>query len=464
MAAPPKSLKSLKGTHCEFDTMCAEVFQALDAEMSKPSANLLTKLQRVESNIVQVYECLLETETDPDIRTIKMASLLGTSRNAVRLDLSNIPYLGQFCTFYYTSLYQTYVTQVIGHSGNKGLEKKYKDDRRKARDFAIMSLGSLPKQLEDIIKNEAEYNSFYDIVLFLDFMKKKYSYITPNYELTDFLMSYSKWTEAGFSDKKVYTPSVENKPSLYGEHYNRGCNCICGTVAITSMLRLLSTRDRISADSEDITLVDDHTSDSGCHIFLRWKNINIETTNDSILISDEGPFGIMVHMDKVLSNSEHIQKAKLDEGDAYSIVPGNKLEQMLINEHVVRNDYAFPYWHSRGHLADESQDLSVIGRPTVSAAETFVRTLRLLETFPTSKHLLDSIIGHIQVVANPSARFHEYIGGDMRQNPPPTYEGQNAVQAGCALSKEITRRSKLKAFNKTRIKDIEPLFRTTFSC
>lgn len=419
-----KSLTVLKSKDCNYGSICDSTFDVFDRainNVNKSSNDIITKFKLVEPYIVNLWRCLLKNESDPDIRMIKLASIISLYPHVILSDKSSIrPYIGHYCAFYYTSIYQTYMTSTLMGKG------RVKYDKLNSLSYAYMMHGydNMSKEqqliLEPYIVKE-EFNNMFSVIHFLNFMKSKYSYVKGNHTLIDFMNSYSGWT------KDAIKEDTHSLPPIYTDAYQRGCNCICGTTAICNMLRILSTRERISAPP-DYYLVIDHTSEESCHIFLRYKDINFETTNDTLVIEAMTPIGIIDHLIKIIAASTNIQ-IQLDVGKAYSVVDAKHLDKIIISEHVQRNSYAFSFWHETGYLDDPSQDLSVIGRWGVSAAETFTRLLRLIKSFRGSSHLWKVVDEHMRNVIGRGLRM--YIGKDVASNV--TYSGHTAPEAAKKL-------------------------------
>ena len=432
-----KSVKSLMDNYqCEFDILCNKAFNALETELrSHVGSRLINSIVAIEPKLVDVYLCLKKSELDPDIRAIKLASLFGTTSAVIANKLpTNMPYLGQFCAFYYTSLYQTYINQRIGINGSSktldDLNMKYSIKRERVYDHFAKNFKNLTRSLQSLIVAKADFYALYDIIMFLDFMKRKYSYQKANNAMTDFLVSYSSWV----NDKFISGAEGQLAP-IYGKEYNRGCNCICGTVAIATMLRLLSSRGRISTDPDSFLLVDDQTNIDGCHIFLRWKDINFETTDDALILKDDTDLGHIKHFMDILRISVSIQ-SDLELNGAYKILPGSDMENVIIANHVGHNPLTFKFWHNIGLLDEDSHDMTVIQMQEISMTELFYRIHRLLVRFSRSIHLIDIIISRLQNLWSVGG-----LGAQVQREwdiyPRPVYKKLNAVQNGKKLMDEL---------------------------
>lgn len=457
-----KSVKALMDNYqCEFDTLCNKAFNEFDTELhNQTGSRLVNSIVAVEPKLVNLYLCLKKSEPDPDIRAIKLASLFGTTSAVLANKMpSNMPYLGQFCAFYYTSLYQTYINQKIGLIGSSkvlaDLNRSYSTKRERVYDYFAVNFKTFTKPLQDLIKAKADFYALYDIILFLDFMKRKYSYQKPNNALTDFVMSYSNWV-----DNKFISGIKGQLAPIYGKEYKRGCNCICGTIAITTMLRLLSSRGRISADPDSFLLVDDQTNTDNCHIFLHWKNINFETTNNIIIIKDDTELGHINHFMTIVSNSMSIQ-SNLDMKGAYKILPAaTELENVIIANYVTLNPLAFKFWHRAGLLEEHSLDMTVIQMQGTSMAELLYRIHRLLARFATSTHLINLIIYRLQEMWSVGG-LGAQVQREWDMDPKPVYKGLNAVEAGSKLMDKLVVLS-IKYKNNEKLHSVAAAFKAVF--
>lgn len=409
-----KKISDLKRPLCEYDTICNEAYNKLDRYILTldSSVSLETAIADMEPIIVELFGCLIETETEPEIAAFKfdsithLAELLITSKTRESIG----PHIADYCAFYYTSIYQYYLNKIRGISGHATLGKvaaKYERERAAARETSE----------NDVLLEGDNYNTMYDIVKFLDFMGSKYSYRANQRTAVDFLLSYSKWSGHTVSAELTNIDGDRDLPP-YMKMYTRGCNCFCSSVTIGTYLAIFARRNRLDLDPSRLMFIDDHTS--GCHVYLLYKfpyrgndvPFLIETTGD--LLKIPASRNINYHIEYLLYISNTLAVGK----SATSEVPISKLPYLVLRERLITNDRSsrdftdekFTEWHSKGYLDDESMDWMVITQGTnVNGAELFYRINRFMDQFSESQILWKTV--------NTTFRSLKSIttGGDMKR-------------------------------------------------
>lgn len=382
--------------------------------------HVIDRVDDPDLSLIQLVQCMLAHKMNPNIMAVQLdcifylTSILKHSRQpsitSKNEQLDRL--LTEYCTTYHQVIYNDFVKdwdtpQVrslypILASNYDPIVKYFYQVLSKNKEtyhyFHRLSTDYKAKILE----------IFHVISLLGPYVHQLSGYYSNNYSIVDFINDVMIFEENQFRKKKRQTSEKHQVPSIFNVKYQPGCNCLCRTILLGTMLKILADQKHLSyIKSSDIQWALS-AEESQCHIYLAiqlgpnklnpedyWYIESTETVtyNLSTILSS-----ILQNLDKhIVHTIEHYER----KGNYYISDVDPFL--LVINNHLLRHPQSIALWqqHEPKLLEHQVFNKIMIVSPSTSMTEKFGRIYEELSVYYQSQliwHYMCSILSHMMPI------------------------------------------------------------------
>ena len=379
--------------------------------------HVIDQIDAPDLPLIQLVQCMLAHKMNPNIMAVQLdcifylTSILKNLRqpSSIAKNEQLDQLLTEYCTSYHQVIYNDFVNDWDTPQA-RSLYSILASDYDSIMEHFCQKIRKNKGTHQYLHRLSTDYKAkileIFHIISFLGpYVHQFSSYYGNNYSIVDFINDVMIFKDNHFRKKKRQSSEKHQVPSIFNVKYQPGCNCLCRTILLGTMLKILADQRHLShIKSSDIQWAIS-AEESQCHIYLAiqlgpnklnpddyWYIESTETVTYSLntILSS-----VLQNLDKhIIHTIEHYER----KGNYYISDVDPFL--LIISNHLLRHPQSIALWqqHAPKLLEHQIFNSAIIVSPSTNMTEKFGRIYEELSVYyqsPLIWHTMCSILSNM---------------------------------------------------------------------